>query len=161
MQQLFGMEYLFPTWKIENKDIWDKDIWQKIALVDITTFIIHVPVHHKYSEGTKFNDQVDKLTRKTNEARMPKIYLKKYNDSWIRKKQIKNIIIHKQEVQWNIKPEPTDMPIDSNTTWAHHQTGHASIHITGTWLKTRNTHIPSKYIQFQIRIYKHCQNFKA
>ena len=99
------MEYLFPTWKIGNKDIWDKDIWQKIAPVDISTFITHVPAHQKYSEVTKFNDQADKVTRRTNEARILKIYLKKYNDSWIRKKQIKNITIHKPEGQWNIKPE--------------------------------------------------------
>lgn len=29
-------------WKIENKDIWGQDIWQKMALTNISIFITHV-----------------------------------------------------------------------------------------------------------------------
>lgn len=61
-----------------NKDIQYKDMWQKIALADISIFIIQVSVHQKdNSEVTKFSNQENKLTRKTNEARTPQIYLKK------------------------------------------------------------------------------------
>lgn len=53
-------------------------MWQKIELDDISIFIIQVSAHQKdNSEVTKFSNQEDKLTRKTNEARIPKIYLKK------------------------------------------------------------------------------------
>lgn len=61
-----------------NKDIQYKDMWQKMALADISIFIIQVSVHQKNnSEVTKFSNQENKLTRKTNEARTPRIYLKK------------------------------------------------------------------------------------
>lgn len=61
--------YLFSdSWAIENGiTIWNgmlisyldtgnKDIWQKTALADISTFITHVSAHQKYNfKGTKFN----------------------------------------------------------------------------------------------------------
>ena len=75
-----------------------KDLWQKIALANMSMFITHVFAHQKdSSEITKCNNQVDKLSRKTNEARIPKVYLKKYNDSQIEREPIQNITIHEQE----------------------------------------------------------------
>lgn len=54
----------------------DKGMWQKISLADLSIFITWVSAHQKdNSEIIKFNNQVDKLTKKTNEAKIPKIYL--------------------------------------------------------------------------------------
>lgn len=55
--------------------------------------------------------------------------------------------MYKQEGQWNIKYEQTDMPVDRIITQAHHQTGYAGTQQTRTWLETRNMHIPNKHLQ--------------
>lgn len=127
---------------------------QKISLADISIFIIRVSAHQKdNSEVIKFNNQVDKLTKKTNEAKMPKIYFK-IKDSWLMRKSIQIITLNKQERQWNIKSEYIDTPIDRS----HHQT---LVHSTRTWLEKRNIWIPTKYLQFQIKIYENCCKCKA
>lgn len=72
-----------------------------------------------------------------------------------------NITIHKQEGQWNIKSEQKGMPIDRIITQAYHQKVMQVHNSTSTWLETRNMHIPSKYLQFQIKRYENCQKFKA
>ena len=57
-----------------NKNIWGKDIWQNIALADISIFSTHVSAHHKdNAEVPKFNNQADKLTWTAKEAKIPKI----------------------------------------------------------------------------------------
>lgn len=56
------------------------------------------------------NDQIDKLTRKTKRLKIQK-FNNKHNDSWLRRKPIQNTTTHKQEGQWKIKSEHTNVPI--------------------------------------------------
>lgn len=56
-------------WETGYKNIWGKDIWQKIALDDISIVIIEVSVHQKdNSEVTNFNNHVAYLNKKDNET---------------------------------------------------------------------------------------------
>lgn len=74
MGQIFSWEHggSGDDCKVGSKNIWGRDIWQKIALVDTSIFIICVLARHKDNfEVTKFNNQVDKLTKKTKEAKIP------------------------------------------------------------------------------------------
>ena len=55
--------------QMRNKNIWGKDTWQNIALADISIFMTYI----KRTMLKEPNNQVDKLTRKTKEAKISKI----------------------------------------------------------------------------------------
>lgn len=48
------------------------------------------------------------------------------NDSLLRRKSAQNVTIYIQERQCNIRLQPTDIPVDRITAWAHHHAGHAA-----------------------------------